>query len=298
MHEEPLSMDTVKYSKGMECVSVLSDSVITNELWDELYENGVRMAITRCVGMEHMNKEYANSIGIDVFNTSYSSSSVADYTIMMMLMTLRHVRAIIQRYSCGDFTQIGFQGRELHNMTVGIIGAGSIGITVARHLSGFGCKIIYWSRTKKTDMEPFAEYIDLNDVLRNSDIISLHLCANSETEHIMNKERITMMTQNAILINTGRGSLIDTKALIEALEEKHLSGAALDVVEGDRNIYYHDHKNEIINHHEMAILNSMPNVLMLPHLAFYTDQAIEDMVHNSFRIISEWKQKQEKRKVS
>ena len=251
MHEEPLSMDTVKYSKGMECVSVLSDSVITNELWDELYENGVRMAITRCVGMEHMNKEYANSIGIDVFNTSYSSSSVADYTIMMMLMTLRHVRAIIQRYSCGDFTQIGFQGRELHNMTVGIIGAGSIGITVARHLSGFGCKIIYWSRTKKTDMEPFAEYMALNDVLRNSDIISLHLCANSETEHIMNKERITMMKQNAI-----------------------------------------------INHHEMAILNSMPNVLMLPHLAFYTDQAIEDMVHNSFRIISEWKQKQEKRKVS
>ena len=164
-------------------------------------------------------------------------------------------------------------------MTVGIVGAGRISSTVAAHLSGFGCKVLYWNRTPRDGIS--AEYRPLNQLLAECDILSLHLTATEETRHFMDAEKFAKMKPGSVLINTARGSLVDSDALIEALEQGRLAGAGLDVIDGDRYIYYRDHKNSMLKHHQMAILNSMPNVLMLPHLAYFTDQALEDMVHNS-----------------
>lgn len=281
MLEEKPSLQNAVMTEGMDCINVLSDTVLTEEMWNVYHANGVKVAVTRCIGMEHMNKQYAESLGIRVCNVTYSPSSVADYAIMMMLMLLRNVKSIMQRYVGQDYTMVGIRGRELPNMTVGIIGAGNIGITTAKHLSGFGCKILYWNRHKKEELKGIAEYCELEMLLKKSDIVSLHLASNEETYHFMNKDKLYYMKPEALLINTGRGTLVDTTALIEALENGRLAGAGLDVFEGDRKIYYRDYKNQLIVHHEMAILNAMPNVLMLPHAAYFTDQALDDMVHNS-----------------
>lgn len=287
MLEEKPSLKNARMAKGMDCINVLSDTVLTPDMWDIYHDCGVKIAVTRCIGMEHMNKEYAESLGIKVCNVTYSPASVADYAIMMMLMLLRHIKPIMQRYAGQDYTMAAIRGRELPNMTVGIIGAGRIGATTAGHLAGFGCRILYWNRHRKPELEGIAEYCDLPKLLEKSDIVSLHLASNEETYHFMNRDRFSLMKPGAILINTARGPLVDNQALIEMLEKGVLAGAGLDVIEGDRSIYYRDHKNEIIAHHEMAILNAMPNVLMLPHAAYFTDQALEDMVYNSLIVTSD-----------
>ncbi|MCR5290273.1 MAG: hypothetical protein K6E51_09805 [Treponema sp.] len=285
--EEKPNLERIKSLKAFDVINVLSDTVITEQMWNVLKEKGVKIGITRCIGMEHMNKEYAESLGITVMNISYSPSSVADYAIMMMLMVLRHVKPIMQRYTAQDFTPKGFRGRELPSMTVGIIGAGNIGSTVIKHLSGFGCPIYYWNRSEKKELEPFATFCSLDTLLTKSDIVSIHIAYSDETYHFMDKEKIAKMKEGSVLINTARGPIVDTSALIEALEKGKLGGAGLDVFEGDRTIYYRNFKNQLINNHELAILNAMQNVLMLPHFAYFTDQALYDMVSNSIKKVYE-----------
>lgn len=286
--DEKPSLKNIALANGYDCINVLSDTYITDEMWDAFHACGVQLAVTRCIGMEHMNQSYAQKLGIKVFNITYSPASVADYAIMMILMLLRNVKPIMQRYLGQDYTMSGIRGRELHNMTVGVIGAGNIGQTVIKHLSGFGCRILYWNRQPKEGLAEFAEYCELPSLLEQSDIVSLHIASNRETYHFINSEKINFMKHGALLINTSRGPIVDSAALIEALESGQLSGAGLDVIDGDRNIYYRDHKNQIVIHHDMAILNSMPNVLMLPHAAYFTDQALEDMVHNSLIVTSQY----------
>lgn len=281
MVEEKPGLQNAYLTQGMDCINVLSAVVLTKEMWDAYGANGVKAAVTRTIGVEHMNREYAASIGIPVRNISYSPASVADSAIMMMLMSLRNVKAALSRYVGQDYTVSGLRGREMHNMTVGIIGSGPIARTVAAQLQGFGCRIVYWNRTKRPEMDALAEYLPRDVLLGSSDILSLHIASNVETYHFLNRETIAQMKPGAVLVNTARGPLVDSDALIDALESGHLGGAALDVFDGDRYIYYRDHKNKVISQRQRAILNAMPNVLMMQHLAYYTDQAVEDMVKNS-----------------
>lgn len=275
--EKP-SLENAGLAAGMDAVNVLSDVVITDAMYDRYKELGVQVLVTRTIGTEHMNLSYARKIGMKVCNITYSPASVADYAIMMMLMVLRHVKPMLQRYAGRDFTAQGIRGRELPNMTVGVIGTGRIGQTLIRHLSGFGCKILAWSRTERKELEVLCDYVPLEQLLAESDIVSLHLSSTPETFHFMNAQRIGSMKPGAVLINTGRGALVDSWALIEGLESGHLGGAGLDMIDGDRSIYYRDFKNTVVPSREMAILSAMPNVLMLPHMAYYTDQASDDMV--------------------
>lgn len=278
--EKP-TLENAALSAGMDCINVLSDVVLTDEMYDIYKKNGVKVAVTRTIGTEHMNISYAQKIGIQVCNVTYSPTSVADYAIMLMLMVLRNMKPMMLRYMGQDFTAPGIRGRELPNMTVGVVGAGPIGKAVIRHLSGFGCKILAWSRTPKPELADLCEFVPLETLLAQSDIVSLHLPDNTQTHHLLNRETFAQMKPGAVLINTARGGLVDSQALIEALESGHLSGAGLDVVDGDRSIYYRDFKNKLVPSREMAILNAMPNVLLLPHMAYYTDQASEDMVRMS-----------------
>lgn len=285
MTEEKPNLQNSQLAVGADAINVLSDTVISRELWDAYQKAGISVAVTRCIGMEHMNREYAETLGIRVFNITYSPSSVADYAIMMMLMVLRNIKPMLQRYVGQDYTVAGLQGRELPKLTVGILGAGRIGCTVAKHLTGFGCEILYWSRRPKQELQGIAEYVELQELLQRSDVLSLHLSANGETMHFLDRTRIGAMKDGAVLINTARGTLVDSDALIDALELGHLGGAGLDVFDGDRSIYYRDFKNTPVNHRQMAVLNAMPNVLMLPHMAYFTDQAISDMVENSLAVV-------------
>lgn len=286
LHREYISLGFLQSARGLDAINVLSDTVITPLMWDAAWASGVRFAVTRCVGMAHMNADYARSLGIEVTNVTYSAASVADYAIMMMLMVLRNVKPILRRYGAQDYLQRGLRGRELPGLHVGIIGAGHIGSTVAQHLQGFACPVVYWDRQEKPGIA--AKYLPLDRLLETCDIVSLHLALCGETQHFMNAQRIGRMKPGSILVNTARGALVDSDALIGALESGHLAGAALDVIDGDQNVYYRDHGSSVIAHRQKAILDAMPNVLMLPHLGYLTDQALVDMVENSLRAARAW----------
>jgi len=198
-------------------------------------------------------------------------------------MAIRKVKLIMEKSNVQDYSLKGVQGKELHNLTVGVMGTGRIGQTVIKHLSGFGCKILAHDLFEAENVKSYAKYVDLDTLIKNSDIITLHMPATDGNYHIINKNSIKMMKEGVFIINTARGSLINTDDLIEAIEDKKIGGVALDVIENEANLYYNDLKSEILNNKDLAILKSFPNVIITPHTAFYTNQAVSDMVENSIK---------------
>lgn len=279
LRNEKITEELAHCAEGMDCINVQSSPILTDSMYETFRACGVRLAVSRTIGYEHMNLPAAKKTGIAVCNITYSPSSVADYAIMLMLMTTRKIKPMVRRYIAQDYRMDGLLGRELPNLTVGIAGYGRIGQTVARHLSGFGCRVLAWNRTPREDGS--AQFVDLDTLLRESDILTLHLALNRETHHFIDADRIAQMKDGAILINTARGGLVDTPALIEALESGKLGAAGLDMFEGDRDIYYRNYENRLVVQHDKAILDSLPNAVMLPHAAYYTDQAEEDIINNS-----------------
>jgi D-specific alpha-keto acid dehydrogenase len=221
--------------------------------------------------------EYAKSVGITVGNVAYSPDSVADYTLMLMLMAARNAKSIILRADIHDYRLNDVRGRELRDLTIGVIGTGRIGAAVIDRLRGFGCRILAYDSRPKTA----PDYVPLDELLRQSDIVTLHTPLNADTHHLLNRRRIEQLKHGAFIINTGRGSLVDTEALIPALESGRLGGAALDVLEGEEGIFYADCRNKPIESKPLLRLQELPNVLISPHTAYYTDHALSDMVENS-----------------
>jgi D-specific alpha-keto acid dehydrogenase len=277
MVEGPLSEANVDLALGNRCVSVGHKAQIANTTLRALKQAGVTYISTRSVGYNHIDLDYAASVGIRVENVAYSPDSVADYTLMLMLMSLRHARSVIKRVDAYDYRLSGLPGRELRDLTVGVIGTGRIGAAVIDRLRGFGCRILAHDQWPKTA----AEYVSLDALLGESDLVTLHTPLTPETRHLLNRERIERMKPGAVIVNTGRGSLLDTAALIEALESGRLGGAALDVLEGEEGIFYADYSNTLIESEQLLRLQSLPNVLISPHIAYYTDHALRDAVVNS-----------------
>ncbi len=270
-------------AQGYAGVCIASVQTLTAEILEVWKKIGVRSIITRSAGYDHMDLGMLKRYGFQFSNISYSPSSVADYTIMLILMVTRNIKKIQKMAEVRDYSFIKTPGKELWNMTVGIIGTGAIGSTVIRHLSAFGCKILMYSRHHKKELELYARQASLEELLERSDLVSLHVAANADTFHLINRDTLAAMKKDAFIVNTGRGTLVDTKALIEALENGRLGGAALDVIEGEENFYYSDCRDTLMDSHELAILQHMPNVILTPHMAFYTEEAIYDMVANSVR---------------
>ena len=276
----PPTPETASLAEGCDAVDIITTPV-GRELIDIWHSYGIKAIATRTVGYEHVDYKYAAELGISVSNVSYTPHTVAEYTVMAMLMSIRKMKTILTRYMGQDFSLKDIRGKELCNMTVGVIGTGKIGETVIKNLSGFGCRILAYDIYQKDSVKALAEYCDLDTLYRESDLITLHTPATEETCHMINKKTIHSMKDGVILINMARGVLIETADLLEALESGKISAAALDVVEGESAIYYKDFKYKPVGHHEMAILQAMPNVLMTPHTAFFTDEAVGDMVRYS-----------------
>lgn len=267
-------------AEGCQGVSVITKPV-GRELIDLWHGYGVKVISTRTVGYEHVDYRYAAKLGIGVSNVSYTPHTVAEYTVMAILMTIRKMKTILTRYMVQDFSLEQVRGRELCHMTVGVIGMGQIGETVIRNLSGFGCRILAYDIVEKDSVRAWGEYVPLETLYRESDIITLHTPATEQTMHMINEESIGAMKNGVCIINMARGSLIDTDALIRGLESGKVGAAALDVIEKEGEIYYKDFKYAPAGHHQMAVLQSMPNVLMTPHTAFFTNEAVGDMIRYS-----------------
>lgn len=275
-----VSLENADLAKGFDCISIITTKVEA-PLVDKLADNGVKLISTRTIGYDHVDVARCKERGVRVSNVSYAPESVADYAIMLMLMASRKMKHIMERFAVQDFTLAKVQGRVLANMTVGIVGTGRIGQTVIRHLSGFGCKILCCDIFENEECKKYATYTDLDTLISECDLISLHAPLNDETYHIVSKKNIDRMKEGVIIVNTARGALIDTMDLAAGIESGRVGAAALDVIEDESLLYYTDRKYESLDNRGLAILRSYPNVILTPHTAFYTDQAVSDMVKYS-----------------
>ncbi|MET7304746.1 D-isomer specific 2-hydroxyacid dehydrogenase family protein [Embleya sp. NPDC005575] len=275
--DAPVSEANIELAAGSRSISVGHKTPIANTTLLALGQVGVTYISTRSIGCNHIDVEYAAGIGITVENVSYSPDSVADFTLMLILMAVRNAKSIIRRADVHDYRLNEVRGKELRDLTVGVIGTGRIGAAVTDRLRGFGCRILAHDNRPKIS----AEYVPLDDLLQQSDLVTLHAPLNPDTHHLLNRQRIEQMKQGALIVNTGRGALIDTEALASALESGRLGGAALDVVEGDEGIFYADYRTRSMKSKSLLRLHELPNVLISPHTAYYTDHALRDMVENS-----------------
>jgi D-specific alpha-keto acid dehydrogenase len=190
---------------------------------------------------------------------------------------VRHAKSIIRRADIHDYRLGPLRGKELRDLTVGVVGTGRIGTAVIERLRGFGCGVLaYDSRARGR-----ADYVPLDELVRRSDIITLHAPLTADTYHLLDSRRIGLMKRTAFIVNTGRGALLDTEALLAALEAGRLGGAALDVLEGEDGIFYADLRDQPVPNDALVRLQRLPNVLISPHTAFYTDHALADIVENS-----------------
>lgn len=277
---EAVSENNSEFARGTRCISVSHKTPISNQTLLALQRVGVRYISTRSVGFNHIDMDFAASIGITVGNVAYSPDSVADYTLMLMLMSVRRAKATIRRTDAHDYRPQATRGRELRDLTIGVIGTGRIGAAVIDRLRGFGCEVLAYDIRPRPAAEA-VEHVDLDTLVERSDIVTLHAPLSEESHHLLDRRRIDRMRPGAYVINTGRGALIETPALIGALEEGRLGGAALDVIEGEEGIFYADLRGREIPNGWLARLQEMPNVLVSPHIAYFTDHALMDTVENS-----------------
>ena len=274
------TMENAYLAEGYEYVSIITTK-IDEELMERFYDLGVRMISTRTIGYDHVDIAAAERIGMHVSNVSYSPECVADYTVMLMLMSIRKMKRIMQREEINDFSLPGIQGRELPNFTVGVLGTGRIGRAVIRDLSGFGCKIYAYDKYENDAVKEHAQYAELDTIYRECDLITLHMPLLEDNFHLIDGDAIAKMKDGVVIVNTARGGLIDTKALIDGIESGKISAAGLDVIEDEFGMYYYDRKSDVLSKRDLYILRGFPNVIVTPHMAFYTDQAVSDMVKNS-----------------
>lgn len=268
-----------KLAGGCRCVSVSHKAKLSEPLLLSLKNTGVEYICTRSIGFNHIDLQAAERLGITVGTVAYSPGSVAEYTLMLMLMLMRGTKSIMLSTERQNYCLNRFRGKELHDMTVGVLGTGRIGQAVIERLKGFGCKVLAYDHNYKTG----EEYVTFCELLNSSDIITLHVPLSADTHHMIGRDQIKMMQQGALLINTSRGALVDTGALIEALKDGKLGGAALDVLEGEEGIFYYDYTQSAIEHPFLSTLQEMPNVIITPHTAYYTERVLVDTVRNTMK---------------
>lgn len=279
--DEILDDKTIHLCEGADAITTLGFSKLTKKYIDKVKEKGVRFLSTRTIGYNHYDVEYAKKQGLKVSNVSYSPNGVADFTVMLMLIAIRKYKPAMWRQNVNDYTLNGLMGKELRNMTVGVLGTGRIGATVIKNLSGFGCKIIAYDTYKNESLKDVVEYVELEEIFKKSDIITIHIPLTEANKNIINKQNIQLMKKGVIIVNTARGELMNIPDLIEGIESEKIGALALDVFDKEEAIYHHNRSTDIIQNRDMAYLRQFPNVILTQHMAFFTDSAVEEMISNS-----------------
>ena len=284
--EKP-TLENAHLAEGCDAVNILT-APVDRAMVDRYKELGIRCIMTRTIGYDHIDYVYAREQGLGVLNITYSPATVADYTVMMILLGIRKLKYIRLRAAVQDYTLEGKLACELGNLTVGIVGTGRIGECLAHELTGFGCRMLAYDPFPKAGLSSIVTYTDMDTLLKESDVITLHAPATEENYHIIDGPAFAKMKAGAGLVNCARGPLVDSDAMIDAIESGHLGFACLDTVEDEYGMYYYNRMGEPLNNPRLAILNSHPNVITTPHMAFYTKEAVSDMVENSIIGILEY----------
>lgn len=252
---------------------------------------GIKIIAIRAVGYDHVDLKSAEELGIAVVHVpAYSPHAIAEHAAALLLTLARKIHISHMQVNAQNFSLEGLMGLSLFGKTVGVVGTGHIGAAFAKIMLGFGCRVLVSDPVENPDLKNLLglSYVTLEEILTSSDVISLHLPLNKKTYHHLDAHAFQTMKPGAIVINTGRGGLIDTQAMIDALKSGHLGGAGLDVVEGEDDFFFKDCSAEIILDDRFIRLKNFPNVLITPHQAFLTAEAMTKIVEVTLQNFSDF----------
>jgi D-lactate dehydrogenase len=279
-HEFRLGPDSAFAANGTQAVCVFVNDVANREVLEQLKGLGVRLVALRCAGFNNVDLNAAKDLGLTVSRVpSYSPNAVAEHTVALILALNRKIHRAYNRVREFNFSLSGLVGFDLCGKTAGILGTGKTGRIVAEILRGFRMRVVASDPFPNHEWasQNSVEYVDVNTLARESDLITLHAPLTPETDRIINKETVARMKPGVILVNVSRGRLIHTKALIKALKSGHIGGVALDVYEEEEGIFFEDLSGEVLQDDELARLLSFPNVLVTAHQAFLTHEALSEI---------------------
>ena len=281
--EVPLDLNTVAYAQGASVVSAFVNDRLDAEVLQILAKGGTQLIALRCAGFNNVDLVAAQKLGIKVVRVpAYSPYAVAEHTLALMLGLNRKLYRAYNRVREGNFSLNGMLGFDMYGKTVGIIGAGRIGQLVGKMLKGFGCRVlIYDPYTCEACNELGIEQVELEQIWQACDVISLHCPLTSETTHLINTESIAKMKKGVMLINTGRGALMDASALIEGLKSKQIGYLGMDVYEKEGALFFEDHSCEIIQDDQFERLLTFHNVLITGHQAYFTQEALSHIAETT-----------------
>lgn len=288
--EDQLTAKTATLVKGFTAVCVFVNNTVDEPLLEKISEFGVKAVALRSAGFNHVDIEAAEKHGIQVFRVpAYSPEAVAEHTVALILTLNRKTHKAYNRVRENNFSLDGLTGFNLHGKTVGVIGTGTIGTALCRILNGFGCNLIAFDPNENEDVKELSgEYVKLDELFRRSDIISLHCPLIPQTRHMINSESVEKMKKGVMLINTSRGALIDTQAVIDGLKKRQIGFLGIDVYEQEDNLFFEDLSEEVIQDDEIARLLGFPNTLITGHQAFLTAEALEQITETTLQNLTDY----------
>ncbi|HYQ38260.1 MAG TPA: 2-hydroxyacid dehydrogenase [Pseudomonas sp.] len=285
-----LDRDTAALARGAEVVCAFVNDDLSAPVLERLRGGGTRLLALRSAGYNHVDLAAAAALDLPVVRVpAYSPHAVAEHAVALVLALNRRIHRAFNRTREGDFSLHGLSGFDLCGKTVGVVGGGQIGAVFARIMLGFGCRV------RLHDPQPNAEllalgarYVDLGALLADSDIVSLHCPLTPSTRHLIDRASLTRMKRGAMLINTGRGALVDTPALIDALKSGQLGYLALDVYEEEADLFFEDRSDQPLQDDVLARLLTFPNVIVTAHQAFLTHEALAAIASTTLDNIAAW----------
>jgi len=285
-----LSLDTVALAEQHEVVCAFINDDLGAPVLERLAAGGTRLIALRSAGYNHVDLAAAKRLGLAIVRVpAYSPHAVAEHAVALILALNRRLHRAYNRTREGDFSLHGLTGFDLVGKTVGVVGTGQIGATFARIMNGFGCKLLAYDPFPNPEVEALgARYLNLPQLLAESQIISLHCPLNKESKHLINRESLAHMQPGAMLINTGRGGLVDTPALIDALKDGQLGYLGLDVYEEEAQLFFEDRSDLPLQDDVLARLLTFPNVIVTAHQAFLTREALGAIAATTLQNIAAW----------
>ncbi len=285
------TLDNVSLTQGAIAVCVFVNDPVNADVIREMAGYGVKLIALRCAGFNNVDLEAAAEAGIRVVRVpAYSPHAIAEFALALMLAADRHIPRAVTRTRDANFSLQGLLGFDLYGKTLGVIGTGKIAKVLIRMLSGFGMTILGYDPYPD---EEFAlvnsmQYVTLDELFRRSDVITLHCPLTPETRYVINAENISKMKDGVMIVNTGRGQLIDTNALIAGLKSKKVGSAALDVYEEEGNYFYEDTSDAVMEDDTLARLLSFNNVLVTSHQAFFTREALHNIAQTTLQNVKDY----------
>ncbi|OQV10384.1 D-isomer specific 2-hydroxyacid dehydrogenase, catalytic domain-containing protein [Cladophialophora immunda] len=290
-HDTTLTEATAVLATGFDAVCVFVNDQVDARALKVLAKGGVKVVVLRCAGYNNVDTKAATSFGITVLRVpAYSPYSVAEFTVGLLLALDRKICRAWLRIRLDNFSLDGLLGRDLHGKVVGILGTGRIGSLVAKSMKlGFGCDVIACDPFHNTELESLGiPYVDRQELFSKSDILCLHCPLSAETHHIIDADSLAMAKPGMLLVNTSRGGLIDTKALIAALQKGTIAGCAIDVYEEEACLFFRDLSNTVVRDDAFQRLITFPNVLVTGHQAFFTQEALGAIAQTTLQNLADF----------